>query len=639
MNLNRIEEARIQKALRDCRERGFLIHEPMECVKKAVEEFGDSLSVSCSFGSCSVIVLHMALRVKPNIKVVFNDTGVEYPETYAYRDLLCQKWDLNLYETKPLKSFWQCVKEYGFPLSRGGKDKLGRNPGKPKCCSYLKELPFKNFAREHGIKATLTGLRAAESRVRMFAFAQFGQNYYLKKYGVNIMKFNPIAFWTHEQVWRYLKENNIPINRIYLKGADRSGCMPCVTEDTLIYGDNIAIAKVNARTNLLGYNGNLETPLEIMHRRYSGEIYDVKVRGFRKVSFTPEHPILTCKCRKHVKWIKTNRVRPRLRHDFYYAKKVVYELTEPVWKKAADLEIDDYVLVPRRKSFSNFQDSELAWLLGLYLAEGWTYIDKKKRHMTIFTLEKHEKDLIKKLCLVLKRKFGSSFLSERKTAIRIYCCGKKPYYFFTSCGKEALRKEVPLFIKQAEPRIVKKFLEGYLAGDGYKTDNYMKVSSVNQNIAYDILELLLVNLGILPSLHLRKRLKPGIQGRNVTIHPVYTVSWSRNRWKESNFKRTYFTDGSFVYIPIKKIDRRFVENIEVWNLATPSETYCVPFIVHNCTGFKNWQRQLAKTNPGMYRYIQKLHGVSLLEDFLSLEEKVISSCAGGARQAVLKDWF
>jgi len=223
----KVEEARIRKALRDCKEHGFEVLEPMQCVEEAIRKFGDHLSVSCSFGSCSVVVLHIAVQIRPEIKEVFNNTGVEYSETYAYRDLLKKDWDLNLFETKPIKSFWQCVREYGFPLFRGkrGKGKEG-NPGKPKCCIYLKELPFKNFAREHEIQATITGLRAGESRARMFAFGQFGQNYATKKFG-NIVKFNPIAFWTHKQVWQYLKENNIPINQVYLKGKERSGCMPC----------------------------------------------------------------------------------------------------------------------------------------------------------------------------------------------------------------------------------------------------------------------------------------------------------------------------------------------------------------------------------------------------------------------------
>lgn len=76
------------------------------------------------------------------------------------------------------------------------------------------------------LKATLTGMRAAESRARMFVFSQFGQNYTSHKFGT-ITKYNPIAFWTHQQVWDYLKENKIPINEVYLKGAERTGCMPC----------------------------------------------------------------------------------------------------------------------------------------------------------------------------------------------------------------------------------------------------------------------------------------------------------------------------------------------------------------------------------------------------------------------------
>jgi len=228
----KIEEARIKKALRDCKERGFEVLDPEQCVEEAIEKFGRDLCVSCSFGSCSVVVLHMALKVDPNIVSVFNNTGVEYPETLQYRHLLQSKWLLNVVETKPIKSFWKCWKEYGPPLPRlanyhAGDYKRGiPSYGKPKCCIYLKELPFKKTVEAMSLKATLTGMRAAESRARMFAFSQFGQNYTSHKFGT-ITKFNPIAFWTRKQVWDYLKDNKIPINAVYLKGADRTGCMPC----------------------------------------------------------------------------------------------------------------------------------------------------------------------------------------------------------------------------------------------------------------------------------------------------------------------------------------------------------------------------------------------------------------------------
>jgi len=216
MNL-KLEKLRIAKVLRDAEKRSLEFLEPLECVKKAIHDFGDSLSVSCSFGKCSVAVLHMALQFKPDIKVVFCDTGVEYPETYDYMNLLAEKWHLNLIKTKPKKTFWECVKQYGFPQLRS-KIK------KPKCCIYLKEIPFAEICKQYGIKATLTGMRAGEAGNRMFWFSEAGQNYMVKKYA--LWKFNPIALWTFEDVEKYYVENNIPRNKLYEK-VERSGCMPC----------------------------------------------------------------------------------------------------------------------------------------------------------------------------------------------------------------------------------------------------------------------------------------------------------------------------------------------------------------------------------------------------------------------------
>jgi len=220
----KIEESRIVFALRGCRDKGFEVYEAKELIKKAVDEFGDSLAVACSFGRCSVAVLHMTRDLNPHIKVVFQNTGVQYSETYAYRDLLVKEWNLNFIETKPTQSFWQCLDEYGFPLeSRTAKG----SPGKPKCCTYLKEKPFQDATKKFGIEAVLTGLRATESRARMFAISQFGQ-YYLMHSREKIWKYHPIAFWKTEEVISYLNQVQIPLNKAYANhGLERTGCMPC----------------------------------------------------------------------------------------------------------------------------------------------------------------------------------------------------------------------------------------------------------------------------------------------------------------------------------------------------------------------------------------------------------------------------
>ena len=237
----KIEESRIHWALRACRERGFEVLEPVNCIEKAIDQFGDSLAVSCSFGSCSVVVLHMALQIKPDVKVVFNNTGVEYPETYVYKKKLRKEWSLNLIETKPLKSFWQCIREYGWPTTRiyGSSS---RKTGKPACCVFLKDKPAQLVCEKYGIKASLTGLRASESRVRMFVIGMNGQTYHTMKYG-DLWKIHPIGFWTHKQVWQYLREHDIPTNPLYSKGIDRSGCMPC----TGFIGWEKQLAKTNLK--------------------------------------------------------------------------------------------------------------------------------------------------------------------------------------------------------------------------------------------------------------------------------------------------------------------------------------------------------------------------------------------------------
>ena len=223
----KLEEARIKSALKNAKERGKEIFEPQEAIRKAIQQFGDSLAVSCSWGSCSLVVLAIALRMKPDITVIFDDTTVEYPQTYAYRDLLLKKWSLHsqYIETKPLMPFWKVWKKFGPPFPRAGK---GRRR-KPKCCFYCKDEPFCVEAKKRGIKATLTGLRAGESRGRMFAIGMAGQ-YYRNTAFHRIWRVHPIAFWNREQTFAYLQSHNIPLNEVYTKlGLPRNGCQPCTS--------------------------------------------------------------------------------------------------------------------------------------------------------------------------------------------------------------------------------------------------------------------------------------------------------------------------------------------------------------------------------------------------------------------------
>ncbi|KKL11084.1 hypothetical protein LCGC14_2549330, partial [marine sediment metagenome] len=75
--------------------------EAEDLIKQSIKRHSPHIAVACSFGKDSITVLHMALKYDPNIKVIFENTGVEFPETLQYKERMKKEWNLNLYETKP----------------------------------------------------------------------------------------------------------------------------------------------------------------------------------------------------------------------------------------------------------------------------------------------------------------------------------------------------------------------------------------------------------------------------------------------------------------------------------------------------------------------------------------------------------
>lgn len=216
------ELADIRKAMRGCaRKTG--VFSAKKLIRLALERHGDKLTVSWSGGRCSTALLRMVLDIKSDITAIYENTGVDYPEMVNFVSTIAKEWGINLIVAKPELgvTFWEVIKKYGFPEFRIGK-------GEPACCRYLKIYPFRKVIRELGIDASLTGMRASESRNRMYWTEQAGQFYFIKKHGQNIWKYNPIIFWSHSELARFEVANNIPICPIYQKyGLVRSGCWPC----------------------------------------------------------------------------------------------------------------------------------------------------------------------------------------------------------------------------------------------------------------------------------------------------------------------------------------------------------------------------------------------------------------------------
>ena len=194
-------------------------------IRKAYNEFRKKLSVSCSFGKDSVVVLYFAREVDPDIPVLWANTGVEFPEVIKFARKLTKEWGLNLIEVKPIKTFWQCVREYGFPWPRKVKMKNRyKAPGTPRCCYWMKEKPIKEKIHELGLEATMTGLTWDESYNRKWSLIRNGDWFFSKKRKYWFI--HPIAYWNTFEVWMFIEENDIPFCPIYEK-IERIGCRTC----------------------------------------------------------------------------------------------------------------------------------------------------------------------------------------------------------------------------------------------------------------------------------------------------------------------------------------------------------------------------------------------------------------------------
>jgi phosphoadenosine phosphosulfate reductase len=234
--------------------------EKLARAKQLVRMFANkNACVSCSFGKDSTVVLWLCLQENPKIPVVYNNTGIEYPETIQFAHTLKELWNLNLIETKPTQTFWEI-------MERTKQKHFNQDDGKKHsniCCTALKHAPFHRVVKEFGFTHTFTGLTTVESRHRMFTACEYGQEYFSKKDG--IWKIHPILYWTPEEVWQFTYENQLPENQAYQKyGLERIGCVPCTSHRKW----REQLAKVNPRM------------YQFIQERYFGQkLLEAEVRG------------------------------------------------------------------------------------------------------------------------------------------------------------------------------------------------------------------------------------------------------------------------------------------------------------------------------------------------------------------------
>ena len=182
---------------------------PEEILSWGTESVGLSrLAIASSFAD--TVLSHLAARAAPGVDVLFVDTGYHFAETLGLRDAVAGVLDVNVRTLLPLQTVAEQRREHGDDL-------FTRDPDR--CCALRKVAPFTEALGNYS--AWASGLRRDDHNGR-----QDVQPVVLDARR-GMLKFNPLAYWTQEQVDEYVAEHSLLENPLRQSGYVSIGCEPC----------------------------------------------------------------------------------------------------------------------------------------------------------------------------------------------------------------------------------------------------------------------------------------------------------------------------------------------------------------------------------------------------------------------------
>ena len=188
---------------------------PQEILEWAINRFGHKLAFVTSFQSEGMVIIDMATRLDPNIRVITIDTGRLHEETYYFMDQVRERYSIDI--------------EVHFPDGDELRKMVAGNgvnlfykdvESRLMCCQVRKVNPLLKILED--VDAWVTGLRRQQS-----SFRSKTQKIELDYERGEIVKLNPLVDWSTDQVRAYLETNDVPRHPLYAQGFASIGCSPC----------------------------------------------------------------------------------------------------------------------------------------------------------------------------------------------------------------------------------------------------------------------------------------------------------------------------------------------------------------------------------------------------------------------------
>lgn len=188
---------------------------PQKIIKYALSQF-DNIAISFS-GAEDVVLIEMARNYRPDIQVFCLDTGRLHSETYRYLEKIRKHYGMKIEIMSPDGSaVRKLVTEKGLFSFYEDDHK--------ECCGIRKIEPLRKKLSE--VDAWITGQRKDQSPTRA-EIPVIQDDKLFARPNSSLTKFNPLANWTSQEVWGYIRMCEIPYNELHDKGFISIGCEPC----------------------------------------------------------------------------------------------------------------------------------------------------------------------------------------------------------------------------------------------------------------------------------------------------------------------------------------------------------------------------------------------------------------------------
>ena len=187
---------------------------PDGTLRWALDRFHPRIAFASSFGAEDVVVIDLLARIRPDARIFTLDTGRLHEETYDVMERIRRRYGVTIETHCPERTALEELER-----GRGYFSFRESIEARKECCRIRKVEPLRRAL--HGLEAWITGLRRQQSVTRT------GVEKVEVDAAFSLIKVNPLADWTEQEVWDHIKKYDVPYNPLHDRGFPSIGCAPC----------------------------------------------------------------------------------------------------------------------------------------------------------------------------------------------------------------------------------------------------------------------------------------------------------------------------------------------------------------------------------------------------------------------------